>query len=421
LEVLSDFQVTIPEYGTIKAAERPAVIITTNSTREIHDALKRRCLYHWVDYPTPSGNWKSSRRKAPDGQRSGCREEVVPFVQRCADGVVQGAGCRRDNRLGDRAHRTRQGRPRSGTISDTIGVLLKYQDDIARLQGSEGKRMLDDVKANSRGVTMESFPPEPRTAPAGRRGPACRQYRLFRPHVAQGRVKVGPAAVNDAIEAVLCGGIGIARRFLLDPACRSCHPARGQCRLRRGVPALLAVRDLGRKDAAMFSPKAPDTRARKKKRAAESRVAEAMFEGHKNRESRRKRPPEIEVDARMTFSGTGSVARKDFAQMTTAELAQAKKAFSELRLPMDEVKTRRYKPSRPQVARRSAPHDAAGTLRTGGDLIIPQFREPRFVHPPLVVCGHIRFDEPVHAPLLHFLHALTENAGTCTLSCSGRG
>ena len=82
LEVLADFQVTIPEIGTIKADEPPIVVITSNRTREIHDALKRRCFYHWVDYPdAPSASSRSSERKAP-GRRKRCRAEVVAFVQK---------------------------------------------------------------------------------------------------------------------------------------------------------------------------------------------------------------------------------------------------------------------------------------------------------------------------------------------------
>ncbi len=147
LEVLSDFQVTIPEYGTIQAAERPAVIITTNRTREIHDALKRRCLYHWVDYPTAERELEIVSRKAPQANQR-LSEEIVRYVQKLREmelfkvpGVAETidwatALTELDKIALDPA-----------TISDTIGVLLKYQDDIARLQGSEGKRILDDVKA----------------------------------------------------------------------------------------------------------------------------------------------------------------------------------------------------------------------------------------------------------------------------------
>ncbi len=147
LEILSDFQVTVPELGTIKAEEPPIVIITTNRTREIHDALKRRCLYHWVDYPDAARELEIVGRKVPGANRR-LSAEVVAFVQRLrqielfkAPGVAEtidwaGALTELDKVALD-----------PETVSDTIGVLLKYQDDIARIGQGEGRRILDEVKA----------------------------------------------------------------------------------------------------------------------------------------------------------------------------------------------------------------------------------------------------------------------------------
>ena len=147
LEILSDFQVTVPELGTIKAEEPPIVIITTNRTREIHDALKRRCLYHWVDYPNAQRELEIVGRKVPGANRR-LSVEVVAFVQRLrqielfkAPGVAEtidwaGALTELDKVALD-----------PETVSDTIGVLLKYQDDIARIGQGEGRRILDEVKA----------------------------------------------------------------------------------------------------------------------------------------------------------------------------------------------------------------------------------------------------------------------------------
>ena len=148
LEILSDYQVTIPEIGTIRAAEPPIVIVTTNRTREIHDALKRRCLYHWVDYPTAERELDIVARKVPQANRR-LSAEVVAFVQRLrqidlfkAPGVAEtidwaGALTELDKVALD-----------PETVSDTIGVLLKYQDDIARIGAGEGRRILDEVKAS---------------------------------------------------------------------------------------------------------------------------------------------------------------------------------------------------------------------------------------------------------------------------------
>ncbi|MET3790467.1 AAA family ATPase [Aquamicrobium terrae] len=147
LEILSDFQVTVPELGTIRAEEPPLVIITTNRTREIHDALKRRCLYHWVDYPSAERELEIVRRKVPQAN-SRLSAEVVVFVQKLrqidlfkAPGVAEtidwaGALTELDKVALD-----------PETVSDTIGVLLKYQDDIARIGSGEGRRILDEVKA----------------------------------------------------------------------------------------------------------------------------------------------------------------------------------------------------------------------------------------------------------------------------------
>lgn len=150
LEVLSDYQVTIPELGTIRANEPPLVIITTNRTREIHDALKRRCLYHWVDYPSAERELEIVRRKVPAANER-LSDEIVRYVQKLREvdlfklpGVAEtidwaGALTEMDKLALD-----------PEAVSDTIGVLLKYQDDIARIAGGEGRRILDEVKSEIR-------------------------------------------------------------------------------------------------------------------------------------------------------------------------------------------------------------------------------------------------------------------------------
>ncbi|CDZ50371.1 AAA family ATPase [Neorhizobium galegae] len=147
LEVLSDFQVTIPELGTIKAQEPPIVIITTNRTREIHDALKRRCLYHWVDYPDASQELEIIRRKVPQCSETLSRQ-VVAYVQRLRTvdlfknpGVAETIDWATALTELDRIALDPE------TIADTLGTLLKYQDDIARIKGGEGEWVLSEVKA----------------------------------------------------------------------------------------------------------------------------------------------------------------------------------------------------------------------------------------------------------------------------------
>ncbi|AUC51811.1 ATPase [Sagittula sp. P11] len=146
LEALSDFQVTIPEIGTIKAPEPPIVILTSNRTREVHDALKRRCLYHWVDYPKFDREVEILNARAPEVSETLSRE-IVAFVQslRTEDifkkpGVaetIDWAKCLLALDVVDLSPEV---------ISDTLGAILKYQDDIQKIEGGEAKRILDEAK-----------------------------------------------------------------------------------------------------------------------------------------------------------------------------------------------------------------------------------------------------------------------------------
>ncbi|MBI1205498.1 MAG: AAA domain-containing protein [Rhodopseudomonas sp.] len=150
LEVLADFQVTIPELGTVKAAQPPIVLVTSNRTREVHDALKRRCLYHWVGYPNAERELEILRAKVP-GVAKKLSAQVVAFVQALrkedlfkSPGVAEtldwaGALTELDAVALDPT-----------TVSDTLGALLKYQDDIARLDGTKVKALLDEVKSELR-------------------------------------------------------------------------------------------------------------------------------------------------------------------------------------------------------------------------------------------------------------------------------
>ena len=147
LEVLSDFQITIPETGTLKAAEPPIVVITSNRTREIHDAVKRRCLYHWVDYPDAVRELDILRRKAPKAAENLSRE-IVNFVQRLRTvdlfklpGVAETIDWANALVALDKIALDPQ------TVNDTLGVLLKYQDDIERIAGEEAARITAEAQA----------------------------------------------------------------------------------------------------------------------------------------------------------------------------------------------------------------------------------------------------------------------------------
>lgn len=146
LEMLSDFQITIPEIGTIKAQNPPIVIITSNRTREIHDALKRRCFYYWIDYPTAIRELKILHLKVPDAP-DGLSHEVVNFVQELRHhdlfklpGVAETIDWTQALTQLDLAHLN------SEVIESTLGILLKYQDDLAQIKGSETENILAKIK-----------------------------------------------------------------------------------------------------------------------------------------------------------------------------------------------------------------------------------------------------------------------------------
>ena len=146
LEILSDFQITIPEIGTIKAEQPPIVIITSNRTREIHDALKRRCLYHWVDYPSAERELQIVNAKLP-GIDTKLSQQLVAFVQRLrGQDLFKSPGVAETLDWADALTQLDKVVLDSDAIDNTLGALLKYQDDIARIRGSEAALLLEQVK-----------------------------------------------------------------------------------------------------------------------------------------------------------------------------------------------------------------------------------------------------------------------------------
>jgi MoxR-like ATPase len=147
LELLSDFQLSIPEFGTVKAAQPPIVIITSNRTREVHDALRRRCLYHWVDYPSHDAEARILSLKAPHVGDE-LREQLVAFVHKLRDedlfkrpGIAETLDWANSLTQLDVVALTPE------IINDTLGALLKYQDDIVRVRGSEAARLLAEIQS----------------------------------------------------------------------------------------------------------------------------------------------------------------------------------------------------------------------------------------------------------------------------------
>lgn len=220
-------------------------------------------------------------------------------------------------------------------------------------------------------------------------------------------LRVGPAAVTDAIDAVQIAGIGSREEFYWILHSVLVNRREDHAVFDEAFRLFWRSRDLVEKMIAMFSPVALDQKHREKLKAGETRVSQALFEGHE-----KSRPPEekpqIEVDARLSSSGNEVLRKTDFAQMTAAEIAQAKKALASLVLPMDRIKTRRFRATHragridPRATMRSA-------MRSGGEMILPEFRTRREVHPPLVVLADISGSMSQYTRIfLHFVHVLTE-------------
>jgi MoxR-like ATPase len=149
LEVLADFQLTIPEYGTVHARVKPAVVITSNRTREVHDAIRRRCLYHWVDYPDAKREREILARKAPQVAEKLSRE-VVAFVQRLrGEDLFKLPGVAETIDWAGALTHLDQHELAPAAVDETLGVLLKYQDDIAKIRGAEAAKLVAEAKSTA--------------------------------------------------------------------------------------------------------------------------------------------------------------------------------------------------------------------------------------------------------------------------------
>ena len=147
LEILADFQITIPELGTMKAATPPVVIITSNRTREVHDAVRRRCLYHWVDYPDAARERAILKLRAP-GLPEALSAQVVAFVQKLREGdYFKLPGVAETIDWAQALAALDAKALEQGVVDETLGVLLKYQDDIAKLKGEEAARLIAEARA----------------------------------------------------------------------------------------------------------------------------------------------------------------------------------------------------------------------------------------------------------------------------------
>ena len=204
LEVLADFQITVPELGTVKAAHPPIVVVTSNRTREVHDALKRRCLYHWVGYPNAERELKILRAKVP-GIAKKLSEQVVAFVQALRkEDLFKSPGVAETLDWASALTELDVVALDPATVSDTLGVLLKYQDDITRLDGTKVKALLDEVRSEQ-GQRSDCM--------AASEGRLAENILYFARALRAAGIPVGPGAVLDALEALSVAHVGTRDDF----------------------------------------------------------------------------------------------------------------------------------------------------------------------------------------------------------------
>ncbi len=219
-------------------------------------------------------------------------------------------------------------------------------------------------------------------------------------------MRVGPADAVEAVRAVQAAGMSDRDDFywILHSVMvkrKEDHPVFDEA-----FKLFWRSRDLVEKMIQMFSPVANPTRDEDKPKAAQSRASQSIFAGRDNKQELEQ--PEVEIDAQLTASAREILQKKDFAQMTADEIALAKRAMARMVIPAMQVRTRRFEPVHRQ-AKADPRRMLSASLRTGGDLILPQFKQPKTVHPPIVVLADISGSMSQYSRIfLHFLHALTE-------------
>ncbi len=219
-------------------------------------------------------------------------------------------------------------------------------------------------------------------------------------------MRPGPASVVDAVNAVMTAGISTRDDFYWTLHCVLVSRREDQPVFDEAFRAFWRSRELVEKMLQMFSPKASPGEKPEAPKAAQLRISNALH-GEQNQAQNPARP-EIEVDARFTNSAREVLQARDFAQMNADEIAEARKLMTKLHLPQNEVRTRRYRPVN-RIAKADPKRMFAKSMRTGGDLVLPQFRRQKTVHPPIVVLADVSGSMSQYSRiLLHFFHALTE-------------
>ena len=395
LEILADFQVTIPELGTVKAEQPPIVIITSNRTREIHDALKRRCLYHWVGYPTAERELQIVRAKVPGIGKALSRAGRAFRAGAAQAGPVQVARRRRDARLGRRARRARRGGARS---DHGVGHARRAPEISGRHRPHRGHQ--------GEGIARRSADAAAR---GGVRSPMAdgrlaENIVYFARALRAAGIPVGPGSVLDALDALRVAGVGTREDFYWTLHAVFVKRHEHTQLFDQAFRIFFRRRDYLDKLMASLVAEAPP-REEEKPRPGAQRIEDALFSGLRELERDAR---DVEIDARLTVSDRELLQKKDFAQMSAAEIAAAKAAIKRLVLSLDEIKTRRLAPH-PHGHIIDMRRTLRASLKAGGALIDLKFLGPKTRQPPIVALLDISGSMSQYTRLfLHFLHAVTD-------------
>ena len=419
LEILSDFQVTIPEFGTVKAPSPPIVIITSNRTREIHDALKRRCLYHWVDYPSAERELAIVKNRVP-GISAKLSQQVVRFVQALRDqdfykspGVAETIDWATALSELDARSLTPQ------VVGDTLGALLKYQDDIARMQGDGLQKVLKEATSENvviPGATQSRTRNQRSVAYRSRNdwderaestisirptGNMADNVIGFARALRAAGLPVGPGAVIDAMNALQMIEVGNRADFYT--TLESVFVKRHEHALIFAQAFDLFFRAADEWKHMLDSVPLPD-HAKKKPPPAARRVQEAMAQPAMREEM----PQAQEQELRLSVSDKEILQKKDFAQMSAAEIAEVTREIAKMHLPQAELITRRYQPNS-RGLKLDMRRTLRRSLRTSGEIIdirkLGRIEKPA----PIVALLDISGSMSEYTRLfLHFLHAITD-------------
>ena len=413
LELLSENQISIPEIGTVRATEPPLVIITSNRTREIHDALKRRCLYHWVDFPAAERELEIVQRKMPEIDEQLSRL-LVNFVQRLRqEDLFKLPGIAETLDWADALVQLDQIALDPTTIDGTLGTLLKYQDDIAKIRGSEAARILEEVKLQFPCLSLAVAKMSGRSALPFLQGSLAENIMLFARLLRATGMPVGTGSVLNAIRAVSLIGIESQQDLHTVLLCQFVSR-------REQMPVFDQTFALFWRNPKLMEKlmgaMLPTLQSDQDQQPLIRRLGEALSSS--NTQSSGQDEEQVELQANLSASESEILQSRDFEQMSESELQMAIKMLKTLKLPVQQIQSLRHQAS---VSR--AHIDMRRTMQNSlrnSELIPLQFKR-QITRPPaiIVLCDISGSMAQYSRMFLHFMHAMTNNGDGSTAFYSG--